>query len=450
MLFADHLYSKIESYLKLIIFVCLFFSGTAVPVMAQGRMINGVTGVEMLNFIKQDLKDYYYDPTFRGMDLEARFKEAEKQIKAAKSSGQILAILAQVLVDLNDSHTRFIPPRLVTSVDYGWRMQMIGDKCYVTAVKAGSEAASKGLKVSDLIYSIDSFEPTRDSLWKIQYSYEVLPRPTARVVIQDTDGSLRAIEIAPRISKTSGKEVSVEPDKALYYEVENQLIICKLRDFELSDNEVDEMMKRIAGHKALILDLRGNPGGLVAGLQRLVGYLFDRDIKIADAKERKGLTPITAKTRSERNFKGRLIVLVDSESASAAEMFARIIQLEKRGVVIGDQTSGAVMISFHLGHPIGYKGAQFDPFGPTAFFGVSITDADLIMTDGKSLEHTGVTPDQILMPSGEDLAARRDPVMAKATGLLGIGYRPESAGRFFPAREETEIKTKEIKEDKKN
>jgi len=66
------------------------------------------------------------------------------------------------------------------------------------------------------------------------------------------------------------------------------------------------------------------------------------------------------------------------------------------------------------------------------FYGVSVTDADIIMTDGKSLEHVGVTPDEIRLPTAADLAAQRDPVLAYAASLLGITISPEKAGGFFP------------------
>jgi len=117
-------------------------------------------------------------------------------------------------------------------------------------------------------------------------------------------------------------------------------------------------------------------------------------------------------------------VLVDSRSASAAELFAGVMQIEKRGVVLGDRSSGSVMESKHYSEKTGAD--------TVIFYGVSVTVADLIMTDGESLEHAGVTPDEIVLPTAADLASGRDPVLSRAAELLGVKISPADAGRPPP------------------
>jgi C-terminal processing protease CtpA/Prc len=143
-----------------------------------------------------------------------------------------------------------------------------------------------------------------------------------------------------------------------------------------------------------------------------------------DRKGRKDMKPQMAKSRGDKVFKGQLVVLVDSRSASAAELFARIVQLERRGTVLGDRSSGAVMEAKLFPHQSGLD--------VVAFWGVSITDADLIMTDGKSLEKSGVSADETILPTAADLAAKRDPVLARAAELVGVKLDAEKAGSLFP------------------
>jgi carboxyl-terminal processing protease len=194
-------------------------------------------------------------------------------------------------------------------------------------------------------------------------------------------------------------------------------------EFFFSMGEVESMIGKARKHTNLIVDLRGNPGGSVETLKYLVGGVFDKEVKIADRKGRKDAKPDVAKSL-HNPFTGKIVVLVDSKSASAAELFARMMQLEKRGTVVGDRSSGSVMESRHYNERLGTD--------TVVFYGASITEWDLIMADGKSLEHGGVTPDEIVLPSALDLANGRDPVLAHAADLLGVKLSAEDAGKAFP------------------
>src|ERR1700754_2100127 len=394
-------------------------------------------GLTMLNEIKLDLKRNYYDPTFRGMDLDARFKQGEERIKNAPTHNQIFGIIAEILVDLNDSHTFFVPPGRTYTFEYGWEMQMIGDKCYVIAVKPGSDAEAKGLKEGDEIYTIDNIGPIRENLWKIHYLYNALtPRTRIHLNVIKPDGKRQEFDVESTIVEgkrvidtneffdlVSKRQKEDRRDFHRFYETDD-LVIWKMLAFDLEPHEVDKMAGRVKNRKALILDLRGNGGGDEITLLRMVANFFDRDVKLGDIKRRKETRSLEAKTRAANAFTGKLIVLIDSESGSAAELFARVGQLEKRGIVIGDVSSGAVMRSRYYPHQLGV--------GTVVFYGVSITDADIIMTDGKSLEHVGVTPDELKLPTPKELAAKHDSVLAYAMSLAGVTMTPEKAGTLFP------------------
>ena len=421
--------------------VAVFFvlaSGSLQSARAQFSSSDRDRGRSMLRTVKLHLLEHYYDPTFHGMDLEARFKEADEALKKAKSNSEVFGIIGQVVVDLNDSHTFFIPPRRASRTEYGWQMQLIGTHCFIIAVQPKSDAEAKGLKVGDEVLALNGYEPTRENLWKMKYTYYTLkPQPGMVLVVQSAGGQPRELTIMSKVSlrkrllnEEDLMEFEWEADREAYlfrhryYDNVGDIFIWKMPQFDLSDLEVDNMMGKIAKHKALILDLRGNPGGLVTTLQRMIGNVFDHDIKVGDLKRRNKTEPFIAKTRGDKAFKGQLIVLVDSESASASELFARIVQLEKRGIVLGDRTAGAVMRSRNYTKQ--YESETI------ILFAISITDADIIMSDGQSLENVGVTPDEKLLMSGLALATSQDPVLSIAAAKAGLKLDPKKAGSLFP------------------
>jgi carboxyl-terminal processing protease len=397
----------------------------------------------ILRVIAGDVQKHYYDPKFHGLDWDAKVGEAKEGIAKADTFNRAMSSIAAVLDTLNDSHTFFLPPQHEFRLSYGFEYQMVGDRCFVTRVRPKSDAEGKGVKPGDELVALNGFNVNRDDLWKMQYVFSVLrPQPALRLALRDEAGAQRQVDIAAKIRQHkritdltfSGagqdifdliRESETEEHlmRARFAEYGDQLIALKVPEFLFSRDEVENMIGKARKYPNLIIDLRGNPGGSVETLKYLVGGVFDKDVKIGDRVGRKEAKPEVAKGW-HNSYSGKIVVLVDARSASAAELFARLIQLEKRGAVIGDQSSGSVMEAKQYTEQMGSD--------TVIFYGASITEWDLLMSDGKSLEQRGVTPDEIVLPGAHDIAIGRDPALAYAAQTLGVKITPEAAGKAFP------------------
>lgn len=398
--------------------------------------------LSMLEVISNDVKKHYYDPKFHGVDFDAKIAEAKQKIEKETSFNMSMSHIAAALDSLNDSHTFLLPPQHAYRHDFGFQYQMVGERCFVTRVRPKSDAEAKGVKPGDEILTINGYNVVRDNYWKLNYVFSILrPQAGLGLGLQSPSGAQRQVDVMAKIHETKrvtdltfGNPTDIwdvirqgenqrHLMRARYYEIGDQLLVMKVPEFFFSDQEVFDMVGKARKHHNLIVDLRGNPGGSIETLKYLVGGMFDKEVKIADRLGRKETKPESAK-RMPSPFPGKLVVLVDSNSASAAELFARVMQLEKRAVVIGDRTAGSVMEAKRFQEKEGVE--------TVIFYGASVTEWDLIMADGKSLEHMGVTPDEALVPSAQDVADGRDPVLAHAAEVLGAKISPEEAGKAFP------------------
>lgn len=397
--------------------------------------LNRDRGLGMLDQIKDALETFYYDKNYRGIDIDAKFKEAKEKVKTLDTNAQIFRVIAALLLEFRDSHTRFYPPGRSNRVEYGFAMQMIGDRAVVVDVKKGSDAEKKGMRIGDSLIRIAQYPLTRESLWVLNYYlYQLEPAPFLPVTFAGADkvekqivieATFKTLEDRKKEAEKKRKEKRENPYKCS--KLSADLTACKLRTFSVDKKFIDQMMKEALAGSKLILDLRGNRGGLVKIEEYLVGHFFDREVKIAEMVSRKKTDVRIAKPIKERQFKGELIVLIDSDSASASEVFSRVIQLEKRGKIVGDVSAGAVMTSYNLSMA-NRRGP--DGFETLSLFGMNVTVADVIMSDGKRLEDIGVIPDHPVGPSSEGLAQRNDPVLAYAANLLGTKISPAEAGRL--------------------
>lgn len=391
----------------------------------------------ILEGVSKGIQSLYYDPKMNGVDWNAVLSNARAKIAGSKSLNEALTQIAVAVDALHDSHTTFEPPARPYHLDFGFEYQMVWSLCFVTRVRPGSDAEAKGLKPGGQILTINGTAPTRQTLRSIEYlDYVLNPRPEMQLEVQYPTGDKQKIEIKAKMTMSSN--LVYRPGAGVWYDViresENyehrmrmqlaefgQVGVLKFPEFFYSADKIFDLGGKIRKHKALIVDLRGNPGGSVDTLNYFTGMFFDHDVKLFNKVQRKKTSPEVAKSERPIYFPGKLIVLVDSGSASAAEIFARVIQLEKRGTVIGDRTSGSVM-----------EATDYYFASSGVDYGAEVTVANLIMADGNSLEHRGVTPDEIAFPQPLDLASGRDPVLSRAAQEVGVTLSPEDAGKLFP------------------
>jgi C-terminal processing protease CtpA/Prc len=374
----------------------------------------------------------------QGLDWDARYRQYSAQIGAAPNLGEGFAIVAAFLSGLKDSHTFFTPPMRGAWFDSGYRYELVGNDCFIDRIRPGTDAESK-LHIGDQILTLNGFRVDRGDFHDISYYFNSLaPQASVQLNLRSPSGDERQIVVNTLVKPH--KQILDITDQSDYWDLVHRsqyayltsrprtaengdIIIWQLPRFDLDIDRIEKTIGAARKHKTLILDLRGNPGGSIDTLKFMVGSLFDHDIKICDLVGRKDNKPLIAKHHGTP-FTGKLIVLVDSGSASCSELFARVVQLEHRGKVIGDKTAGAVMESRHYSES---QGAD-----ARVFYGFSVTEANAIMSDGKSLEKTGVTPDEQLLPTAADLAAGRDPVLAHAAELGGMKLDSVAAGGLFP------------------
>ena len=395
----------------------------------------------MLRQAYDEIRKNYYDTSYHGVDLEKTFQQYNTRLDSSKSVNETFRVIGAFVLNLHDSHTFFMPPARTNRSTPGFFMQIVGDKCFVTRIRPGTDAAGK-LHVGDQVLALNGFKIAPENFHDLDYFIQELsPAPTETVDVQSPAGVHRQETI--KATLRTGKQVTDETggdgggdfwqlvrngeekerlSRSWIFET-GDVFIWRMPSFEVQPTDVDRPVEKAMKSKTLIIDLRGNSGGYDDTLKQMLGHFFDHEVKLGDRVMRKEAKPEMVKPRSPL-YTGSVIVLVDHNSASAAELFARVMQLEHRGKVIGDRSAGAVMEAKDFEESTGtdYK----------VYYGLSITSANILMSDGKSLENTGVVPDEVLTPTAADLAAGKDPVLAHAVEEAGAKLDAGAAGKLFP------------------
>lgn len=149
---------------------------------------------------------------------------------------------------------------------------------------------------------------------------------------------------------------------------------------------LDNLMSQ--GAKALVIDLRDNPGGWVDDAQK-VADMFLEEGNVASLVYRDGTTELYTTTTDGKENPIPLVVLVNEYSASASEILAGALQDRGRATIVGTQTFGKGVVQYVL--PVGTRGA-----------GMQLTVAQYYTPNGNEVHKVGITPDiKATLPEGD-------------------------------------------------
>jgi carboxyl-terminal processing protease len=394
------------------IFIPLFVSS----VLAQ--QMNGVDRDRMRGMLKAtsgDIAKYFYDPEMKGLDWKTLTAEADEKIKQAKTTSEAITAIAVLVDKLKDSHTQFVPPSRAGRPVYGFSAKMFGDEARIYQVKPGSNADKAGLQPGDHILQIFNYRPQRKNFDDAMYYYRVLhPMPELKITYQRGSEATQTVSVPAKV-KTSSRSVEIEDiyhlmmdtdedERYFYGSFDGDIGYLQLPSFGAERIPIPD----IAAPHAFVLDLRGNPGGRVDSLGDFAGHFTSKAGILNNMHYRKKTEPVKIKPHGDR-FNVPLIILVDSRSASAAEIFARYFQKTGQAKVVGDTSSGQVNTSLYYPEEVG--GSSVVPFG------VQIAIARVAFEDGEELEHHPIIPDYPCLPTEADLHSHADPCLKKAVAL---------------------------------
>jgi len=376
--------------------------------------------IDVLSQVSDLVKHYYYDPKLKNLDWQADVEMARERIRRADHEGEMVAAISGLLARLDDSHTYFLRPMRQQPVVFGFRAKAFGEDVRVYEIMPGGPAEEAGLQRGDKIIAVEDFSTNRSLIdTEMRYFQYLDPRLTMKLKVARKGGPSQELVIQGRQPATSPKEFvklyeeynseerKQSKDTILEYQG-GDIVYLTFPSFMVSGSEVDSILKKAKAAKVLILDLRDDGGGREDAMKEMVGHFVSQPTLLCRAISRDKRDEVIAKPKSP-HLTAPLFILVDSHSASAAEILARVLQLENRARVVGDLTAGKVNRALMFG---GRGGSIY-----TIPFGVAITISRAVLPDGSELEGRGVVPDERCVPTEEDIHQSRDTCLDKALSL---------------------------------
>jgi carboxyl-terminal processing protease len=356
------------------------------------------------------INERHFDPTFGGVDWNKMKGIYQPKALSAATDDEFYKILQEMLGELNQSHFSIIPPgaemtpTIFGEGEIGVDVQLIGKDAVITKVKTDSSAAKNNLKTGFIIRRVDGktvaelLAPVEERLLKRKYPAGSKMVYRKRALLSALSGKVGSVVNVETLNAQNRLQIFKVERMAFTGEMSKPMgnFPAQRLDFEskrLAGNigyirfniwvmqhlpKIRDAILEMSDASGIIFDLRGNPGGLGAMTTALAGSFVKEQTSLGTSRTRNALRQLTVYPQ-EYVFEGKIVILTDSATGSASELFAAGMQGIKRAKIVGETTAGAVLPSL----------IEKLPDGSTLLYAIS----DYKSPDDILIEGRGVTPD---------------------------------------------------------
>jgi carboxyl-terminal processing protease len=352
----------------------------------------------------------YVDGTFNRVDWQKTRMELLKRNYSNRQEAYVA--IRSTLKKLGDPYTRFMDPQQFQSLNNQTSGEMSGvgirletnprtQQLIVAEAIENSPAAKAGIKTGDAIVAIDGKSTKNMSL---ESAIGLIRGEIGKsIVLKIARGSASPFDIP--LTRAQIEVASVFST----VKQEGRLKVGYIRLSEFSSHSSEQMQKAIKDLNrqqvnAFVLDMRGNPGGLLQASVEIARMWLDNGVIVKTVDRQGG-------NENFRAVQGALTqlpmaVLVDGNSASASEILAGALKDNRRAQIVGSQTFGKALVqSVH---------------SLSDGSGMAVTVAHYYTPNGTDIGHKGVTPDVKV-----DLSFFEQKNLAESPSLMGSAQDPQ-------------------------
>jgi carboxyl-terminal processing protease len=401
----------------------------AVAGVLEGQALSSDKQRQIASFEKvwTTIRDKHWQKNPAGLDWQAIHAEFYPRILNARSDEEALAIMREMLGRLKQTHFGIFPAAVYNDVEgdgggdgsAGIGTRVLGGQAVVMDLDPGSSAERAGVKRGWIVQSVNG-KPLGPVIQKLESDADIHELALERAVharltgmIGDTlaivflDGSNREVTRNLELGMERGQSARFGnlPPLHVFFESKKfgntgYVRFNMFLDLVRVMGSFGEAVQQCMQCDGLIVDLRGNPGGIGGMAMGMAGWLVDKpDERLGTMYMRDATLNFVINPRAEV-FAGPVAVLVDGSSASTSEIFAEGLKDLGRARVFGTKTAAAALPSVFERLPNG-DGFQY-------------ATANYISEGGKPLEGVGVTPDVEVKLTREGLLAGHDAVLDAA------------------------------------